>query len=372
MSFARLAALALLVTSASASAFACGGRDAAWPEAVEPSAPRFDEPTASRPRRPAPGLAERRDAGALLQGPGDAAPPPRPRRPPRIAVEPEYGTVESPKPGDGHAFRLAAALRAMRASPSGAKIVKMMSAFPDVIDATARTGVEPFADAEWLLVYGSRAAVPGPNANVIKHARPEATVAKAVADGGFEAWDAGAPVSLGAAGALRGEAYGVRDVLLRPQPGVLALVPGDRARDLAAALARPIESGVRPGELARVFVDAPSTLTRVVPSDVLHATVVLKAAPDGGLDARAEAECPDAASCKVTAKSLEELAKRSNSLMVRLVTRNLLGGLTVRADHAKVRATLHAAPEQVDSLVSLLRAQFGLPAVDPGTQTHRP
>lgn len=379
MSPRRFLVLASIATGAWGSALACGGGEAARPEVVSPSVAGGDASSALGAETPVVPVVpvvpdvpeEARDAGLTSWRVEDAAihlPPPR------VVPEPAYGAAEPVRPGDAHAFRLAAAVKAMRASPSGAKIVKMLSVIPDVIEAKARTGVEPFADAEWLVVYGSRVAVPGPNANVIKHVRPEGAVAKSVADGGFEAWDAGssAPVAPGTGGAVRGAMYGVRDVLLRPQPGVLALVPGDRARELAAVLAKPIDPGVKPGELARIDVAEPAKVAHFLPAGVLHATVIVKPASDSGLDLSAEADCPDAASCTSTATALEEMAKRSNSMMVRIVTRNLLGGIAVRADGAKLKATLHAAPDQVSALLNLLRAQLGLPPPDPGDSTQRP
>jgi hypothetical protein len=355
-------AVALALALPCACAFACG--------AGEPPRSPAVPPVTTSPPPAVPALVfetkadERRDASFTDWSVADAAVRPSPVR--AVAV-PSYGAAESPKPGETHPFRLVAAVRAMRASPSGAKIVKMLSLVPDVIDAKARTGVDPFAEGEWLLVYGSAIGVPGPNANVLKHARTEAELAKAAADGGFESWDAGAaPPGAGTPGALRGEVYGVRDVLLRPQAGLLALVPEDRARDLAAALAKPIDPGVKPGELARIFAAEPAKIVRFVPADVVRATVLVKPASDGGLDASAEADCADAVSCKTTATALEELAKRSNSMMVRIVLKNLLGGLAVRAEGTKLKATLHAAPDQVDAALGIVRAQLGLPETAPG------
>ena len=343
-------------------AVGCGADEASRQRAASPA----DEQTVvPRPSMPPP-LGDALDASVTSWNVGDAAAPSAPARstaPARAPVpEPSFGATEPVKPGDGHAFRLSVGLRAARANPSGAKVLKMLSLLPEVIDARARTGVEPFAEGEWLLVYGAKVAVPGPNANVVKHAKAEADVTRAMADGGFEAWDAGASSSNG----VRAEIYGVKDVLLRPQPGILALVPGDRAGELAVVLAKPFDSGVRSGELARAFVAEPAKLLRFLPAEVVRATVLVKAAPDGGFDASAEADCSDVAKCKATAVAIEELARTQNSLMVRFVTRNLLGGLAVRADGTKLKATLHASPDQVEVAVNLTRSQLGLPGEDAG------
>lgn len=333
-------------------AFGCGGEESERP----PEVPRVTVRPA-RTREPAREL----DASMGAVTSEDAsAPAPRPKLP---LPEPAFGAAEPTKPGEAHAFRLAAALRLMRATRSGAKVLKMLSVLPDVIDARAKTGVDPFADGEWLLVYGSRVAVPGPNANVVKHLRAEADLTRANVDAGLEAFDAGPS-------AVRAEIYGVRDVLLRPQAGVLALVPSDRAADLAAALAKPIDPQTKPGEMARAFVAEPAKLVRYLPAEVVGAVVVVKSAPDGGLDVSAEADCPDAATCRTTATALGELTTRQNSLMVRIVLKNLLANLSFRARGTKLEATLHAAPEQVDAVLNLTRSQLGLPWEDPSDVAH--
>jgi hypothetical protein len=278
---------------------------------------------------------------------GSSATPPPP--------EPSFG-AGSVKPGDVQPFRLVAALRALRASPSGAKIAQLMSVVPAVREAKARTGVDPFADGEWLLVYGPQVAVPGANANVVRHARPEAAVTTAIADGGFEAGDGGG---------MRADLLGVRDVLLRPQPGTLALVPADRATDLGAALAKPIDPGVKSGELARIFIAEPTRVAHMLSKEVVRASVVVKPHPDGGLDLAADADCADAASCTATATTLDALVQRQNSMIVRIATRSLFSGLAFRADGTKLRATLHVSPEQVDAILGFVRAQLDLPAASP-------
>lgn len=82
----------------------------------------------------------------------------------------------------------------------------------------------------------------------------------------------------------------------------------------------------------------------------------------------AEAACPDPASCKTLAAGLDELARRYNTLLVRIVLKNLLAGVAVQADGAKVKASVHASPEQVAAILNILRAELGLrgePASEP-------
>lgn len=293
-----------------------------------------------------------RDAGASEVARSDALDAGAPAPEPEVAFGP--GSV---KPGDPQPFRLAVALRAMRASASGAKIATMLSLVPEVIDATTKTGVDPFVHGEWLLVYGPRVEIPGPNANVLRHAKPDAEVTKALVAAGFEARDGG----VGMQAAL----YGAKEPLLRPQPGMLAIVPVDRAVDLQAALKPAVDPGVKAGELARMFLAEPAKTLRVLPNEVIRANVIAKPAGDGGLDLSAAAQCPDAAACTAAATKLTDYVGRQNSMMVRMVTRSLLSGLVVKGNGAMLEATLHATPEQVDAILSLLRAQLGLPPPPP-------
>lgn len=352
-----------MIAIATAIAIGCGGEGTTQPAAAPSAA---TPPTAQQP------AVVRTAPDASVAHPVQDAAPPVATVPPAAAAplpEPAFGATESSKPGDAHAFRAIAALRAMRANRSGANVLNMLSVIPSVIDAHAQTGIDPFADGEWLLVYGSKVEIPGPNANVLKHARSEAQVTKAIADAGLPPWDAGA----GTPGtAVRSELFGVRDVLLRPQPGIIALVPSDRAHDIATVLAKPIEPGVKQGELARIFVAEPAKLARFLPAEVVRANVVMKAATDGGLDLTAEADCPDAKACKTTAADLEELAKRQNSMMVRIILKGLFSNLVVRADGTKLKATLHAEPGQVDALLNITRVQLGLPAADAADPNGRP
>ena len=331
---------------------ACGGDER--PSARAPLR-TTSPPSSSVIFRPGPDEAAR--SGDALDAGRPALAPPLPQPEARFGP----GSV---KPGDPHPFRLAVALRALRASASGAKIATMLSLVPEVVEATTKTGVDPFAHGEWLLVYGAQAEVPGANANVLRHGKPDAEVTKALEAAGFEARDGGA------SGGVQASLYGVKEPLLRPQAATLALVPADRAADLASALKPAIDPGTKAGELARAFLAEPAKVLRVLPSEVMNANVVAKPASDGGLDLSADAACGDAAGCAAIATKLTEYLGGQNSVMVRMVTRSLFSGLVIKASGARLEATLHASPDQVDAILSLLRAQLGLPP--PATPPSRP
>lgn len=354
-------AFACAVVLANGLVVACGGAE----QEIVPVTP-VETPVRSRPPPPVV------TADASVENAVDAAPPPAPppsrrREEPHEARTASFG-VGAVEPSAPHAFKLAVNLKAARASTSGKQALAIFSLMPATMLAKQRTGVDPFADGEWLLVYGEDVDVPGDNVNVVRHARPISEVSGAIARAGF------LPLEDGPKGAVRTELFDVRDALFSPTPSLLVMAPRDRARDVAAALVKPIDLGVKSGELARVFVKDPSRTTSVLPKALADALVVVRPANDGGLDLSGEATCPDETACKEIAQGLRDRAARMNSLMVRVATRGLLGALTVegkpggegiRAEGTKVRASVHAAPDQVQSILNFVRAALGLPAADP-------
>ncbi|AKV04833.1 hypothetical protein AKJ09_11496 [Labilithrix luteola] len=316
-------------------------------------------------------------AASAENAPDAAAPAPSapPALPPRRREEKHEARTTSFGPGPvepsaPHAFKLAANLKAARASPSGKKTLEIFSLLPETILTKQRTAVDPFADGEWLLVYGEDVDVPGNNVNAVRHGRPAVEVSGAIAKAGF------LPLEEGPKGAVRTELFDVRDALFSPTPSLLVMAPRDRAKEISVALVRPVDPGFKSGELARVFFKEPWRATSILPKSLSDALVVVRPASDDGLDVSAEATCPDEAACKEIAEGLRQRAARMNSLMVRVATRGLLipltvegkpGGEGIRAEGTKLRASVHAAPDQVQSILNFVRAALGLPAADPGS-----
>lgn len=247
----------------------------------------------------------------------------------------------------------------MRANASATKIGRSLSLLPAVIDAKKRTGVDPFDDGDWMLTYGPNVGAFIVNATVVRHHRPDEEITQALAQGSFEKSDH-------AEGGLASDLFGTDTVLLRPRAQTIAFVPQDRAKDLAAVLAKLDDSGLRTGEIAKLVAMEPSKmLSGYVPSEISMGEGVVKPAADSGLDVSAEGTCGTAEACKEAAKQIDATVTRLNSMIVRIATHGLLSGVKVRAEGTKVKATLHAAPEQIDAIVQLMRASLNLPTVDP-------
>jgi len=280
-----------------------------------------------------------------------------------------------------HPVRMVFGLEAMRASPSGAKLARVLGALPPIVDTKARTGIDPLAHGTWLLVYGSSLEVPGPNANVLRTSRTDAEIGAALADAGLgpttDAGDAGAAASHGAfpdAG-IPADVAGVRDVLLRPQPRVIALVPSDRAADLAVALARPIDPGLKPRELARIAIHEPGKLgargaATAVLAPLVRLTVALSAATDGGLDVAVDGDCKTAAECADATMAANAALKTLNTIGVRIVLGGLLNGVVVKADGARARAGAHVTPAELERILNLATSALGVSVPDPPDPRH--
>lgn len=247
----------------------------------------------------------------------------------------------------------------MRASVSAVKIGRSLSLLPAILDAKRRTDVDPFEDGDWLLAYGPNVGAFIVNATVVRHHRTDAEVTQAIDHGGFEK-------SEHAEAGLASDLFGTDTVLLRPRAQTLAFVPQDRAKDFTVSLSTLDDPGLRAGEIARLAMQEPSkVLAGYVPAEIAGGDAFVKPATDGGLDVSAEGTCATADACKEAAKTIEATIARQNSMIVRIATRGLLNSVKVRAEGAKVKATLHADPEQIDALVQLLRAVLGLPSVEP-------
>lgn len=287
----------------------------------------------------------------------------RRERSPRFPT-PSFGAGDVTITG-AHRFRMLVSTKAMRANASAAKLGRALSTMPSFIDATERTGVGVLDDTDWLFTYGPDIGAIVTNANVIRHRVADEEVTSALQRSAFEP-------SRYAEGGLASDLFGTDMVLLRPRRQTLAIVPQDRASDIAASLAKfddralpgpspnIVAATVRePGPLLGRYVDA------AVADAITKVDVSVRPGTPDGLDALADATCPTEEKCKTAAEALDATVRRRNSLAVRIATRGLLNGLIVRAEGARMKVTLHASAEQVEALDQLLRAVLGLPAPDP-------
>lgn len=341
-------------------AFACG------PE-TEP--PRVPEPTTSRPTAILPTVdgidAGTEDASSRTwdaASASDAPPPPRRRDRLTHFPTPAFGSGDV-APTATHAFRMVVSTKAMRASKSGARLGRALSLLPAIMDAKQRIGVDVFADGDWLLVYGPNLGGFVTNANVVRHHLKDDDVTQAIAKSGFEG-------SRFADGGLASDLFGTDTVLLRPRAQTIAFVPQDRAKDFPPALAKLDDPGIRGSEIFTVAVRDPKTtvpgrVATLVPAELTKVEATIKPGPADSLDIAAEGTCTTAEACKEAAASMEATVKAQNSMVVRIATRGLFSGLAVRAEGAKVKATLHVSAEQVEAIDQLSRSLLGLPAVDP-------
>ncbi|MBS2015967.1 MAG: hypothetical protein JST00_23970 [Deltaproteobacteria bacterium] len=359
MSLRVLARAATALAALAGLVLACG---------ADGEAPRVPHVTTAMPpsAAPSPDGGEGGDASSAGQADGGTDGPRASRRRERLPrfPTPSFGAGDVALTAT-HRFRMVVSTKAMRANASAARLGRALRLMPSILDAKERTGVDVLDESEWLFTYGPDIGAIVTNANIVRHRVPDEEVTSALRRSAFEP-------SRYAEGGLASDLFGADMVLLRPRPQTLALVPQDRASDIAVVLAKLEDRGLpgpgpnivtatvrEPGPLLAGHVDA------AVADAITKVDVSVRPGTPDGLDALADATCATEEKCKAAAEALDANARRRNSLAVRIATRGLLNGLTVRAEGARMKVTLHATAEQVEALDQLLRAVLGLPAADP-------
>jgi hypothetical protein len=77
--------------------------------------------------------------------------------------------------------------------------------------------------------------------------------------------------------------------------------------------------------------------------------------PGGAGEAFADMSCDDEASAARVADALRERAERANNVVVRVLTQDLLGGLSITTEGPVVKVRLPATREQLESLATLAK-----------------
>lgn len=147
-------------------------------------------------------------------------------------------------------------------------------------------------------------------------------------------------------------------VALRPEPHLVTAVPPDGAAALTAALrgAHVVDPKAEADEGVRALLPQPHTFFKQIPEDAQSALLRVLSRPDGGALAEVELTCADPAHTEKVASSIREQVDHANNFLVRMVTKDLLGGLTVRTDATTVKISLPASRVQLEALAALAAA----------------
>ncbi len=170
------------------------------------------------------------------------------------------------------------------------------------------------------------------------------------------AFDAGVP---GMRAAL-GTADRAPRVFLRPQHGLLAVVPPFYAAKAAALLAHvKVSPRVRPGEAMRLTLKKPYQPFPDIPKTVTELRLWVLPLPNGGAEVFAEGDCANASDATDASASIGKVADHyRNNGIISLVTHGLLRTLDIHPNDTHVELHMSATEEQLDVLLTLVGGQI--------------
>jgi hypothetical protein len=262
-------------------------------------------------------------------------------------------------------------LAVIRQHPVGARMSPLLTGIPQWNDFIhgAETKLDPLQATDWIFIFGPSLIHTDRDAVFVRLNIPDAqtdriidTVSRLSTTRGG-AFDAGVP---GIHAAKTFADNGDR-VMMRLQPGVVLVVPPDKAPEFARVYKRAsIPTRVRPNEAMRMTVVDPwrqiSIPNLKFPNTLSELRFwIIPHNDDGTADVYGEGDCgtPDAA--KDVADVMREIVRRQNSsMLVRIATRGLLNGMEIEPQGSQVKLHLPANREQLEALLGLVAAQLGV------------
>jgi hypothetical protein len=222
-------------------------------------------------------------------------------------------------------------LSVARGHPLGGRLEPFILAWPGWGKTLRRISPHPVAELDWIDVVGPRD--PDKERLSTRTAVEDAVVDTRLAQGGD--------------GTLR--------VVVRSQPHLVTAAPPATAPALQAQLrkARVLDPSAEQDEGLRADVPDPHALSHYVPQEARRALVHVYSRPGGAAEARVELTCDDAAAAQRAAASLRSTVDGLNGIVVRMLTRDLLGGLSIDVSGPIVRLRLPASQEQLEALATL-------------------
>jgi hypothetical protein len=228
-------------------------------------------------------------------------------------------------------------LSVARQHPLGSLIVPFVMAWPGWGATIASLTTEPVTDLEWIDIVGPKD--PARERMIVRTAYPDDTLDKR----------------------LQARSDGSLRVVERGQPHLLAALPPDGAQAIlqslrASRLTEPDDSDA--DEVLHVDFPHPHGVMLYVPANVRRAVVRADSRPGGAAEGFADLTFDDDATAARMAGELRARAESMNNVVVRVLTRDLLGGLVITAEGPVVKLSLPATKEQLESLATLASAML--------------
>ena len=228
-------------------------------------------------------------------------------------------------------------LSVARRHPLGSLIAPFVLAWPGWGATLSSLTTDPVADLDWIDVVGPKD--PARERMMLRTAAPDETI------------DA----------RLQSRSDGSLRVVERGQPHLVAALPPDGAQAILQSLraSRLLEpEGTDADEALYVDFPHPHGVMLYVPAQVRRAVVRADSRPGAAAEGFADLTVDDEATATRMAGELKARAESMNNLMVRVLTRDLLGGLSVEAVGNVVKLRLPATREQLESLATLASAML--------------
>jgi hypothetical protein len=233
-------------------------------------------------------------------------------------------------------------LTVARQHPLGARLVPFVLAWPGWGATLSSLTHEPLTDLDWIAIVGPKD--PARERLLTRTAAPD------------EAIDV----------RLQGRSDGSLRLVERVQPHLVAALPPDAA-PVAQALrtARLLEpDDPDPDQLLRAEFLHPHGVLLYVPEETQRVVIRVDSRPGGAAEGFADLTFEDEATATRMAARLQARAEETNNLMVRLLTRDLLGGVSFAVEGPVVKVRVPATSDQLESLATLASAML-----PPGSQS---
>jgi hypothetical protein len=222
-------------------------------------------------------------------------------------------------------------LSVARGHPLGSRLEPFILAWPGWGKTIRRITPHPVAELDWIDVVGPRDT--DKERLSTRTAVDDAVIDTRLAQGGD----------------------GTMRVVLRSQPHLVTAVPPAAAAALQAQLrkTRVLDPSAQQDEGLRADVPDPHALTHYVPEEARRALVQLYSRPGGAAEARVDLTCDDPPAAQRAAASLRSTVDGLNGLVVRMLTHDLLSGISIDVSGPIVRLRLPASREQLEALATL-------------------
>ena len=247
---------------------------------------------------------------------------------------------------------------AMRAHPLGPRLMQLITTVLIGWDQFMPVDlVPPVRDLEWVMLAGTLVMGSTRSAVFLSRYNVSEPAADGVSAELMKRLGSAKKTKLGVIGATSFSAIvdGTERAYVRPQPGVLAIVPSAEGQRVAEVLAKTsIPVAVRPGELLRVSWPHATRVAFPLPGAVKAARVWITGPSKDELVLAAEGECSDGAAALEAVDELRERLRGSApSGFARALLRPFVDDAAIWADGRVIRYEAKLPEAMLDAFIAL-------------------